>query len=134
MRASMGCCPMLKLLLDECMPHAFAKRLAARGYPDCVHPIHVGLRRAPDHVIVRRALEQDRVVITANADDFRSLLAKEPIHPGLIAMPNAELEVLWTLLDLALLHIEWHVDPATYMINRVVAIRADRVIVDYELP
>ena len=85
-------------LLDECLSHAFAKRLADRGYPDSLHQIHLGLLMADDHVIVRRASEQDRIIITTNAVDYRRLLAKEAIHPGAIMLPNAKLEESWRLL------------------------------------
>ena len=47
---------MIRFPLDECLPHAFAKKLTDRGYPDSVHPIHLGLLSSPDHVIVSRAL------------------------------------------------------------------------------
>ena len=70
----------MKFLLDECLPHDFASDLAARGFPDNLHPIHVGLLIAPDHVIVRKALDDDRVVVTVNAVDNRRLLAREPSH------------------------------------------------------
>ena len=59
----------MKFLLDECISHAFVPRLAARGYPDSVHPINLGLRTVDDYVLVRRALDQDRTIVTANADD-----------------------------------------------------------------
>lgn len=96
----------MKFLLDECMPHAFAKRLASRGYPDVVHPIHLGLLQSDDYLIVRRALEQDRIIITANADDFRSLLSKVAVHAGLILLPNGERDANWRLLEIALAFLE----------------------------
>lgn len=116
------------------MPHAFAKRLAEWGYPDAVHPIHLGLRMADDHVIVRRALQQDRIIITANADDFRSLLIKATVHPGLILLPNGERDANWHLLTIALTFIELQPRPADYMVNRVIEVSASEGIRAYELP
>lgn len=124
----------MKFLLDECLSHAFAQRPANSGYPDSVHPIHLGLLMAEDHVIVRRALREDRVVITANADDFRTLLSRETVHPGLITLPNAEREDSWRLLQLALAFIELQPSPADYMVNRVIEVSADEGIRPYELP
>ena len=124
----------MKFLLDECISHSFVQRLATRGYPDSVHPINVGWRGAEDHILVRSALTQDRIIVTANADDFRFLLATEVVHSGLICLPNAELELSWHLLQLALAFIELHPRPADYMVNRVVEVSADEGIRPYELP
>ena len=125
---------MLRFLLDECLPHAFAKRLADRGFPDSVHPIHLGLLSAPDHVIVGRALVEARIVITTNGVDFRKLLAKEGVHAGLILLPNAEFERSWRLVLIALAFLEIHSNPADFMVNRVLELSASDGIRAYELP
>ena len=65
----------MKLLLDECLSHGYVAALATRGYPDAIHPIHVGLRRARDDQLLARAIADDRVLISANAKDYRQLLA-----------------------------------------------------------
>ena len=124
----------VKFLLDECLPHEFAKRLAARVYPDAVLPIHLGLRTSEDHLLVRRALEQDRIIITANADDFRRQLSRELVHSGLILLPNASRDTNWLLLEIALAFIELHPDPAGTMVNRVIEVSATDGIRPYELP
>lgn len=124
----------VKFLLDECLSHVFVQRLAVRGYPDAVHPIHLGLRSVDDHVILRRALAQDRIVVTANADDFRPLIAHEAIHPGLIALPNVEREHSWRLLESALVFIELQLNPLDYMINRLIEVSSTGEILACELP
>ena len=121
-------------MVDECLPHRFVKRLGERGYPDSVHPIHIGMRGRDDHLILARALDEDRIVITNNAKDYRDLLAKEPIHPGAIMLPNAELEESWRLLQVALSFIELQLVPADYMVNRVIEVSARDGIRPYELP
>ena len=121
-------------MVDECLPHRFVKRLGERGYPDSVHPIHIGMRGRGDHLILARALDEDRIVITNNAKDYRDLLAKEPIHPGAIMLPNAELEESWRLLQVALSFIELQLVPADYMVNRVIEVSAQDGIRPYELP
>ena len=122
----------MKFMVDECLPHRFVKRLGERGYPDSVHPI--GMRGRDDHLILARALDEDRIVITNNAKDYRDLLAKEPIHPGAIMLPNAELEESWRLLQVALSFIELQLAPADYMVNRVIEVSAQDGIRPYELP
>ena len=69
--------------------------MAQRGYPDAIHPIHVGLLGAADHVIVARALSEDRIVVTANGADFKKLLAREPLHPGAFVIKGLEKELAW---------------------------------------
>ena len=124
----------MKFILDECMPHAFVRRLADRGYPDSIHPIHLGLRMAHDHVIVRRALEQDRIIITVNAADYRALLAREPIHPGLILVPNGLRDRNWRLIEVAISFLELQLSPRDYMVNRVIEVSATEGILPYALP
>jgi predicted nuclease of predicted toxin-antitoxin system len=124
----------MRFLLDECLPHSFVQKLAALGHPDAVHPIHIGMRGAEDYLIVRTALAQDRVIVTANADDFRMLLAKETLHPGLICLPNAEFDVCWRLLIIAINFIELQPQPEDYMVNRVVEVSGAVGIRPYLLP
>ena len=66
----------MKLLVDECLSHSYVRRLADCGYPDAIHPIHVGMRRARDDQLATRALSEDRVIVSSNARDFRPLLAE----------------------------------------------------------
>lgn len=124
----------MRLLLDECISHSFVARLAARGYPDSIHPINVGMRGRRDDEIVSRALRDDRIIVTSNASDYRDLFSREIIHPGLIILPNAELEHSWRLLELALTFIELHEHPADYMVNLVIELSLDEGIRPYELP
>lgn len=123
----------MKFVVDECLPHQFVNRLAARGYPDAVHPIHVGLLRARDDQLLRRALSEDRILLTCNAVDFRELLAREPVHPGAVLLEAVERETLWRLLEITLTFLEIHPDPAGYMINRVLEVSVRNGIRPYEL-
>lgn len=123
----------VKFLLDECLPHKFAKRLSDRGYPDSIHPIHVGLRAKRDDALLLSAIDDDRIIITNNARDYRALLARAEIHPDAIMLPNAEREQSWRLIEAALVFIELQLSPADYMINRVVEVSASEGIRPYLL-
>ena len=48
----------VKFLLDECLSHTYVADFVARGYPDVVHPIHVGLRRLRDDLLLKKAIAQ----------------------------------------------------------------------------
>lgn len=63
----------MRLLVDENLSVRVAQQLVAAGH-DVVHVTEVGLANTDDPVILARAAEQDRVVVTADSD-FTDLLA-----------------------------------------------------------
>ena len=123
----------LKWLVDECLSPDYVGRLAIRGYPDAIHPIHVGLLGARDDQIVARALADDRSVITANRVDYERLLGREVLHPGAIIVDALEKEPTWQLILVALSFIGLQPRPVDYMVNRVVEVSAARGILPFEL-
>ena len=64
---------MMKLLIDQGLPRSAAARLREVGC-DAVHVGEVGAATATDEDILRMGREQDRAVVTLDAD-FHSLLA-----------------------------------------------------------
>ena len=64
---------MMKLLLDQGTPRSAASRLRQAGL-EAVHTGECGLAEASDAEIIQRAAEQDRIVVTLDAD-FHALLA-----------------------------------------------------------
>ena len=42
----------------------------------------------PDHVIWRRAVDENRIVVTINARDFVRLAEREELHGGLVTFPS----------------------------------------------
>jgi predicted nuclease of predicted toxin-antitoxin system len=76
----------LRFFVDECLSPEYAVRLGSMGY-DAIHPLHVGRRGEPDHVVRDRCIAEDRVIITENMSDFRALLGGADLHPGLIGLP-----------------------------------------------
>lgn len=118
----------MKFLLDECLSHLYVALFAERGYPDAIHPIHIGMRRSRDDQILARAVLDDRILISANARDDRKLLRSVAIHPGAILVEGLDRSVTWRQIELALSFIETQFAPADYMINRVIEVtRADGV-------
>ena|SRR5438874_6103804 len=63
----------MKLLLDQGTPRSSATILRHAKF-DAIHTGEIGLAEAEDAEIIRRALVEDRVVITLDAD-FHMLLA-----------------------------------------------------------
>jgi predicted nuclease of predicted toxin-antitoxin system len=63
----------MKLLLDQGLPRGAVRELALSGH-DAVHTGDLQLADAPDAEILARALQEDRIVVTLDAD-FHALLA-----------------------------------------------------------
>jgi predicted nuclease of predicted toxin-antitoxin system len=124
----------VKFLIDENLPHGFFARLAANGYPDTVHTIHIGLTQSLDHTVFGLALAQDRIVITKNGHDFRRLASRTEIHAGVIIVADGEREALWTRISAAIDFIACQPEPADFMINRILWVSVDAVVDTYLLP
>ena len=111
----------MRFFVGECLSPQLAIRLDNTGRPDAVH--HVGRRGAPDHRVLASCIEEDRVIVTENAPDFRRLIGKMELHPGLIILPSVDREGTWTLLQAALAFLESRGEPASIMINHVLEMR-----------
>ncbi len=88
----------MRLFIDECLSPELARRLNETGIHDAIHPRDYGRLGEPDHLVLRRCLDEDRVIVTQNARDFRKLVRREVLHPGLIILPAAGRERSWAML------------------------------------
>lgn len=114
----------MRLLLDECVSPRVAEPLNAEGH--VVAALRdVGGLGEPDYRVLRRCIDGDRVLVTQNARDFRSLVAREEIHPGLIILPNLDRQRTEVLLRQAIEHLARSGDPVDLMVNRVLEMTAD---------
>lgn len=95
----------MRFFIDECLSPQIATRLNESGRHEAVHPLHVGRRGDDDSVVVARCIAEDRIIVTENARDFRKVVAREAIHPGLIVMPCVDRETSWRLLQAAISHL-----------------------------
>jgi predicted nuclease of predicted toxin-antitoxin system len=80
----------VKLLLDENLSPAAAVALAADGIDAC-HVRDRGILGAPDHDVLERAYQEDRVLVTSNVDDFVKLAAAREIHAGIVLIERSGL-------------------------------------------
>lgn len=76
----------------------------------------------PDHVVLTRCIAEDRVIVTENAADFRRLVGRVELHPGLVILPSIDREGTWALLRAAIAFIEARGDPMQFMVNHVLEI------------
>ena len=93
----------------------------------------------PDDEVLLLSIGEDRVIVTANANDFTALCGKEDIHPGLITMDSGSRDQQLAMISAALAHIEIgargeHQSPDSFMVNRVVEVSIDGACFSYPLP
>jgi predicted nuclease of predicted toxin-antitoxin system len=107
----------MRLFIDECLSPTFARQLAELGH-DAIHPLHVGRRGQLDHTVKDACIAEDQVIVTENVGDSKSLLGKEPIHPGVVALPQTSRARSWALIRAALSHHERrHGNPMDALVN-----------------
>jgi hypothetical protein len=94
----------------------------------------VGSRRSPDHAVLARCVDEDRILITENARDFRALIGRLDMHPGLIILPSIDREGAWRLLEAVLYFLGQQEEPRDYMFNRVLEVSEEAIIKSYQLP
>ena len=128
----------MRLFVDENLSPRLVDVGHDRGY-DTTCARDRGLLGYSDPKILRVCINEDRVCITNNADDFRDLVETEELHPGLIVMPNVPREKQFELLDVTIDFIEHEAEaagqaPRDLMANRVVEVDDAGVIVVYDLP
>ena len=75
--------------------------------------------------MLRRCIDEDFVLVTQDARDFRNLVAREEIHPGLIILPNLDRQQSEALLSEAINYLDGRGDPMDLMVNRVLEIAED---------
>lgn len=80
----------LKLLLDENLSPAIAVALCADGI-DAAHVRDRGLIAATDAEVLAHAYNEDRILVTANVDDFVKLARARELHPGIILVEDGAL-------------------------------------------
>jgi len=73
----------MRFLLDMPVPPGLADWLAARGH-DAVHLVSLGLGRATDQEVLTRALDDGRVLVTADTDFPQLLALSGQASPGVI--------------------------------------------------
>ena len=81
------------LLLDQGLPRSSAALLSEAGW-DVIHVADIGMSRADDGDILRRALAEARVCVTLDAD-FHALLATSgEIGPSVIRIRKEGLDAI----------------------------------------
>ncbi|MCZ4341440.1 DUF5615 family PIN-like protein [Sphingomonadaceae bacterium G21617-S1] len=112
----------MRLFIDECLSPQLARRLNETGEHDAVHPRDRGRLGEPDHVVLARCVAEDRVIVTENAVDFRKLVAREELHPGLIVLPSVGRGLSLRLLIGAINSLSSEGEPSNVMVNHILEV------------
>lgn len=80
-----------KLLLDENLSASVAKTLCADDGIDACHVRDRYMLGAKDQAVLERAYTEDRILVTANVDDFVKLAHRSELHAGIILIADATL-------------------------------------------
>jgi predicted nuclease of predicted toxin-antitoxin system len=89
----------MKFLLDENVSHRVCPYLKAAGH-DSVHVGEIGLTSTDDQVILERARDEDRVLVSGDHDFVQLLFASGDTRPSIVlvrdvdALPSAALAAL----------------------------------------
>ena len=89
----------MKFLLDENVSYRLCPYLKTAGH-DAVHVGEIGLASTDDQIILRKACDQDRVLVTGDHDFVQLLFASGDTWPSVIlvrevdALPSAALAAL----------------------------------------
>ena len=112
----------MRLFLDECLSPRIALELLEEGRHVVVHPRNNGGLGDPDHRVLERCIEDDLVIVTENARDFRALAARAEIHPGMIMLPCVGRRSAEALIRAAIAHLDAIGSPDDVIVNHVLEI------------
>jgi len=79
-----------KLLIDEDLSPSVAQALSAEGVDAC----HVRDRKmlgGADHRVLDRAFKEDRILVTANVEDFVKIARRRELHAGIVLIEDGGL-------------------------------------------
>ncbi len=91
----------MKFLIDNGLPPRLADLLRASGY-DAVHVRACEMQEAADREILARALDGDRIVVSADSDFSTILASQEAERPSFILFRETNVRVARDYLDLLL--------------------------------
>ena len=124
---------MIQFLIDENLSPRLVETANAFGY-NAYHVAHRGWSSLKDPEVLQRILSEDLTIVTNNWIDFRPMLQREEVHPGIVViLPNVRRERQIELFTAALGIIRGH-DPPVDMVNTVLEVDTEGIVVMYQMP
>lgn len=124
---------MIQFLVDECLSPGLLDVARAHGF-NAYHVARRGWESNSDPELLARILDEDLTLVTNNWKDFRPMISRTELHPGVIAiLPNVRRERQMALFAAAIAEI-WSADPPLDMVNTVLEVDAYGHVERYALP
>lgn len=102
--------PAPRFLIDENLSPLLVEPARARGF-ETMHVNHLGLRTEADWSLLEVVVEQDWVLVTNNAIEFRGRYWEIELHPGVVfLLPAVRREAQIRLFEAALDHVQNYPD------------------------
>lgn len=126
----------MKFLIDEDLSPKAAARLRMEGGFDAIHVRDRDWLGKPDPIILQRAYEEDRILVTANVKDFQRLARVRELHPGIVLFLAGSLsrDEQLALLYKAVAELEQELLEGRDMVNRILEIDENGECNFYDLP
>ncbi|HEU0013915.1 MAG TPA: DUF5615 family PIN-like protein [Longimicrobium sp.] len=124
---------MIQLLIDECLSPALVDTAATFGF-NAYHVTRRGWGSLADPQLLARLLDEDLTFVTNNWRDFRPMIARTEVHPGIIALLVNVRRAEQVALFSAALNAITAADPPLDMVNTVLEVDADGGVARYVLP
>ncbi len=117
----------IKLLIDEDLSPRVAHFLCEKCLIDSISVRDRGLLSSNDQKILEYAFQEDRILVTANIQDFEELARSCEVHPGIVLVRDGSLlrQEQITIVKNAIQAIEAELKDGRDMINRVLYISID---------
>ena len=120
----------MRFLVDECLLKGLVKVAHAAGY-EAYHVVDLGKAGAKDYQLREIIVKEEFVFVTNNAKDFKRLLEKTELHPGLVILvPNVMQAIHDELLRSALDEIA----KLSSLVNKVIEVWSKDDVRIYEMP
>jgi len=128
----------MRFFIDEDLSPALVQDCHQAGY-DATCSRDRAMLSATDREVALLCMDEDRVLVTNNADDFLKLAEDAGLHPGLVVMPLATKGQERTWMATAIHSIEQQAEkeggePAALMVNHVVEVEDDSTCRHYDYP
>ncbi|WP_324282011.1 DUF5615 family PIN-like protein [Cyanobacterium aponinum UTEX 3222] len=114
----------MKFLIDEDISPTIARYLCEQFLIDAVAVRDRGLLGKSDHYILEYALNEERILVTANIVDFEKFASLLEVHCGIIFFLEGDLlrQEQMELMQNAVITIQTELKEGKDMINRVLYI------------
>jgi predicted nuclease of predicted toxin-antitoxin system len=123
-----------RFLIDENLSPNLVKLARSRGY-EAMHVNHLGLRAETDWELLKIIAEDDWVLVTNNAIEFRGRYRDIELHPGVVFLiPAVRGTEQVRLFDAALDRLQQYPDIVNRALDVALSCEGEAVVTVYDLP